>query len=44
MYLVVKSKYGINQLGYDPKKKEYVCFHEGKVQWRRGERAGAQQG
>ena len=34
VYLVTQSKRKENQLGYDVKTGEYVCFHHGKEQWR----------
>lgn len=34
MYLVTQSKRRENQLGYNPKTKEYVYFHKGKEIWR----------
>lgn len=34
MYLVTQGKRRENQLGYDPKTGEYVCFHHGIEVWR----------
>lgn len=34
MYLVTQGKRRENQLGYAPKTKEYVYFHQGKEIWR----------
>lgn len=34
VYLVTQSKYGENQLGYNPKTSEYIYYHCGKIQWK----------
>ena len=34
MYLVTEGKRKENQLGYSPKTKEYVYYHQGKEIWR----------